>query len=111
MNQHEWTSRVVFSLSALALASALLGAPSLSIAEDAQPPAAVAYKNGTVTGIYETTFQIDHRTFSLTPDAVLLDRHGDPLEPKDLKVDIEVKYHLQKGSTDKIDQMILFLPL
>jgi hypothetical protein len=111
MHRHEWTSRVVFSLSALVLTSALFGVPTRSLAEDGQPPAAVTYKNGTVTGIYETTFQIDHRTYSLTPDAVLLDRHGDPLEPKDLKVDIEVKYHLQKGSTDKIDQMILFLPL
>lgn len=111
MNPYDWTSRIACALGALALASALYSVPSLAIAQDVAPPAAVPYKDGKITGIYETTFQIDHRTYSLVPDAVLLDRHGDPLEPKDLKTDIEVKYHLQKGSTDKIDQMILFLPL
>lgn len=70
----------------------------------------VSYQIGTITGIYETTFQIDQRTYSLTPDAVLLDRHGDELRLSHLRVDIEVKYHLQKDSKDKIDRMILLLP-
>lgn len=70
----------------------------------------VGYQSGTITGIYETTFQIDHRTYCLTPDAVLLDRHGDELRSSHLRVDIEVKYHLQKDSKDKIDRMILLLP-
>jgi hypothetical protein len=77
---------------------------------DQLPAMAVAYQSGTITGIYETTFQIDHKTYSLTPDAVLLDRHGDELKASQLRMDIEVKYHLQKDSKDKIDRMILFLP-
>jgi len=70
----------------------------------------VGYQSGMITGVYETTFQIDHRTYSLTPDAVLLDRHGDELNVGYLRMDIEVKFHLQKDSKDKIDRMILFLP-
>jgi hypothetical protein len=78
---------------------------------DQQPPMmTVGYQSGTITSIYETTFEIDHRTYSLTPDAALLDRHGDELRPSHLRVDIEVKYHLQKDSKDKIDRMILLLP-
>ena len=47
---------------------------------------------------------------SLAPGVVLLDRHGDLLLASDLKVNLEVQYHLLKGSTDKIDQMIVYLP-
>jgi hypothetical protein len=77
-----------------------------------QPVAAMTagYQSGTITGIYETTLQIDHKTYSLTPDVVLLDRHGDELAARHLQVDIEVKYHLEKGSKDRIDRMILLLP-
>lgn len=70
----------------------------------------VGYQSGTITGIYETTFQIDHKTYSLAPDAVLLDRHGDELTAKYLRVDLEVRYHLEKGSQERIDRMILLLP-
>lgn len=74
------------------------------------PLMTVGYQSGTITAIYETNFQIDHRTYSLTPDAVLLDRHDDELNASHLRTDIEVKYHLQKDSKDKIDRMILILP-
>jgi hypothetical protein len=85
--------------------------PVGSSADQGVQGAAVAYREGKVTGLYETTFQIDYRTYSLTPDAAILDRHGDPLTPADFRVDIDVKYHLLKGTTDKIDEIILYLPL
>lgn len=84
--------------------------PGSTQADEQLPMMTVGYQAGTITGIYETTFQIDHRTYSLTPDAVLLDRHGDELNVRYLRVDIEVKYHLQKDSKEKIDRMILLLP-
>ena len=52
---------------------------------------------------------MDGRSGSL-PEALLVDRHGDPLPPTALRVDIDVKYHIQKGTTDKIDWMLLILP-
>ena len=80
-------------------------------AEEPLPLTMVGLRDGKITGIYETTFQIDHKTFSFAPEVVILDRNGDPLSASDMRVDIEVKYHLLKGTTDKIDQIILFLPL
>ena len=88
---------------------AVLGS-SLSFAEEAPVAAVVSYRDGKITGVYETTFQIDHKTFSLAPEVVILDRHNDPLSERDIRVDLDVKYHLLKGTTDKIDQMIVFLP-
>jgi hypothetical protein len=85
-------------------------APGMTRADQQPPVMTVGYQSGTITAIYETNFQIDHRTYSLTPDAVLLDRHGDELDASYLRMDIEVKYHLQKDSKDKIDRMILILP-
>jgi hypothetical protein len=85
--------------------------PSVSFADQPLPQqAVVAYKDGTITGVYEATIQIDHKTYTLAPDVVLLDRHGDELDGRHLRVDIEVKYHLEKGSTDRVDRMILYLP-
>jgi hypothetical protein len=95
----------------LILLIAAVWGPSLSFADQSLPQQmAVAYKDGTITGIYDTTLQIDHKTYTLAPDAVLLDRHGDGLDARHLRVDIEVKYHLEKGTTDRIDRMILYLP-
>lgn len=79
-------------------------------ADEPLPPAAAGYPIGKVTSIYERSFQIDGRTVSLVSEAVLVDRHGDPLKPADLRVDIDVKYHIQKGTTDRIDWMLLLLP-
>jgi hypothetical protein len=78
--------------------------------ESSFPAGMAAYPTGKITSLYETAFQIDGRTVSLVPEAVLVDRHGDPLQPADLRVDIDVKYHIQKGTTDKIDWMLLILP-
>ena len=82
----------------------------VSCADQSVPTMTVGYQDGTITGIYESTFQIDHKTFGFAPEVMILDRHGDPLKTSDLRVDIAVKYHLLKGTADKIDQMILFLP-
>jgi hypothetical protein len=85
--------------------------PSLSFADQSLPQQmAVAYKDGTITGVYETTIEIDHKTYTLAQDVVLLGRRGEEFYPRDLRVDIEVKYHLEKGTTDRIDRMILYLP-
>ncbi|MEQ1793061.1 MAG: hypothetical protein ABL970_02630 [Nitrospira sp.] len=89
---------------------AALVAPSSSYADEPLPAAAASYPTGKITSIHEVTFQIDGRTVSLTPEAVLVDRHGDPLQPTTLRVDIDVKYHIQKGTIDKIDWMLLVLP-
>jgi hypothetical protein len=74
------------------------------------PSITVGYQSGTITAIYQTSFQIDGRTYSLTPDAVILDDSGTQLDAGMLAVTLEVKYHVKKGEADKIDQMILFLP-
>lgn len=79
-------------------------------ADEPLPAAAASYPTGKITSVYERAFQIDGRTVSLTPEAVLVDRHGDPLQPTTIRVDIDVKYHIQKGTTDKIDWMLLILP-
>lgn len=105
------------SLTVLAAASLVtigvllgLGAEAVQADESSFPAGMASYPAGKITSIYETVFQIDGRTVSLVPEAVLVDRHGDPLPPTALRVDIDVKYHIQKGTTDKIDWMLLILP-
>lgn len=84
--------------------------PDSTRADQHLPIMTVAYQSGTITAIYETTFQIDGRTYSLTPDAVILDDLGRQVDAGTLMVDLEVKYHVKNGRNDKIDRMIVFLP-
>lgn len=101
---------------ALALASALAVGLSLSVgAENGQadqllPAMTIGYQSGKITAVYEKTFQIDGRTYSLTPDAVVLDDSGNQADVGMLAVTLEVQYHLKKEQNDKIDRMIVFLP-
>jgi hypothetical protein len=99
-------------IAAFVLAVTLISvwSPTLTFADQPLPAQVVAYRDGKITGVYETTIQIDQKTFSFVPEVVIVDRRGDPLYARDLRVDLEVKYHLLKGTTDKIDQMILYLP-
>ena len=99
----------------LVLALAVLSVMSVGVtlADDQPLPAmTIGYQTGTITAIYEKTFQIDGRTYSLTPDAVILDDSGNKLDAGMLAVTLEVKYHVKKQQTDninKIDRIILFL--
>lgn len=100
---------------ALALASVLAVGLSLGVgAEDGQadqllPAMTVGYQSGKITAVHEKTFQIDGRTYSLTPDAVILDDSGNQLDAGMIVSSLDVKYHVKKDQNDKIDKMILFL--
>ncbi|MDO9118756.1 MAG: hypothetical protein Q7U39_12415 [Nitrospira sp.] len=67
-------------------------------------------QSGSITAIYETAFQIDGRTFRLTPDAVIQNEKGEVMEASSLVVTAEVKYHVKKEQNNQIDRMIVFLP-
>jgi hypothetical protein len=105
-------SRLFVRARIIALAVTVLSVMSVGVtpADDQPLPSmTIGYQNGTITSVYQTSFQIDGRTYSLTPDAVILDDSGKQLDAGMLAVTLEVKYHVKKGETDKIDRMILFL--
>ncbi len=84
--------------------------PAWGGAQSQIPVQNVALQNGTITAVYQTTFQIDGRTFSLAPDAIILNEKGLEAGPDLLVVTAEVKYHVKKEHNDKIDRIIVFLP-
>jgi hypothetical protein len=79
---------------------------------DDQPPQTmtVAYQNGTITAIHEKTLDIDGRTYSVTPDVVMLDDFGRTLDPGRLVVSAEVKFHVKNEQRNMIEKMIVTLP-
>jgi hypothetical protein len=83
----------------------------VTLAEDQPIPSiTVGYQSGTITAIYEKTLDIDGRTYGVTPDVVMLDEHGETLDPARLTVSAEVKFHVTKEQSNKIDKMIVILP-
>ena len=83
----------------------------VTLADDQPLPSmTISYQNGTITAIYEKTLDIDGRNYSLMPDVVMLDEHGEMLDPARLMVTAEVKFHVTKEQSNKIDKMIVILP-
>ena len=83
----------------------------LTLADDQSLPSmTIGYQKGTITAIYEKTLDIDGRTYGLMPDVVMLDEHGETLDPGRLMVTAEVKFHVKKEQSNKIDRMIVTLP-
>jgi hypothetical protein len=106
-------SRLFVRAGIILLAVTVLSVMSVGVtmADDQPLPSMkISYQNGTITAIYENTLDIDGRTYGLTPDVVMLDEHGDMLDPARLMVSAEVKFHVKKEQSNKIDKMIVTLP-
>jgi len=106
-------SRLFLRTGIMLLAVAVLSVVSFSITQaDDQPipSMTVGYQNGTITAIHEKTLDIDGRTYAVVPDAVMLDQHGEAMEPGRLMVSAEVKFHVMKEQSNMIDKMIVTLP-
>jgi hypothetical protein len=108
-----WHSRLFVRAGIVVLAVTVLSVMNVGVtpADDQPLPSmTISYQNGTITAIYENTLDIDGRTYGLTPDVVMLDEHGDMLDPARLLVSAEVKFHVKKEQSNKIDKMIVILP-
>jgi hypothetical protein len=85
--------------------------PGLSFADDQPIPSITAgYQSGTITAIHENTLDIDGRAYSVVPDVIVLDEHGDPLDLARVMVTAEVKFHVTKEQRNMIDKMIVSNP-
>ena len=112
-SQMSGQSRLFIRARIIALAVTILSVMSVGItlADDQPLPSMmIAYQNGTITAIYEKTLDIDGRTYGLMPDVVMLDEHGEMFDPARLMVSAEVKFHVKKEQSNKIDKMIVTLP-
>lgn len=88
----------------------VLTAPTISLADQQLPTMTVGLQTGMITAVYQTTFQIDGRTYSFTPDAEVFDDRGNQLDVGAIRADVEAKFHVKKDQIDKIDKLILVLP-
>ena len=104
-----WLGRIGIMLLSLTVLS-VVNVSVTQAEEQPLPTMAVGYQSGKITAVYQTTFQIDGRTYSLTPDAVLLDDSGNEIDAGYIGVQIDAKFHVKKDQNDKIDKMILSLP-
>ena len=97
----------------MVLAVAILFVMNVGVAPaDDQPIASmtIGYQDGTITAIHEKTLDINGRTYGLMPEVVILTDRGRILSPSDLVLTAEVKFHVTKEDSKKIDKMIVTLP-
>ena len=97
----------------MALAVTIFSVMAVGVAQaddQSLPSMTIGYQKGTITAIHEKTLDIDGRTYGVMPDVVMLDEHGDKLDPGRLMVTAEVKFHVKKEQSNMIDKMIVTLP-
>jgi hypothetical protein len=95
----------------LALTTLSVMSAGVALADDQSLPSmTVGYQNGTITAIYEKTLDIDGRTYGLMPEVVILNQRGRTMEPRDLVVSADVKFHVTNDDNNKIDKMIVTFP-
>ena len=112
-SQMGWRSRLFGRGGIMALAMTVLSVMNVGITpadEQPIPSMTVGYQTGTITAINENTLEIDGRTYGLMSDVVMLDEHGDMVDLVRLMVSAEVKFHVKKEQSNKIDKMIVTLP-
>jgi hypothetical protein len=112
-SQMNGQSRLFVRARIMVLAVTVLSVVSVGVtlADDQPLPSmTISFQNGTITAIYENTLDIDGRTYGLMPDVVMLDEHGETLDPARLMVSAEVKFHVMKEQSNKIDKIIVTLP-
>lgn len=101
---HAWI--MVLVVAALTMTSA-----GVTLADDQSIPSmTTGYQNGMITAIREKTLDIDGRTYGLIQEVVILSQTGSVMEPRDLVVFAEVKFHVTKEDNNKIDKLIVTLP-
>ena len=109
----EGQGRLALRVGIMLLAVGVLSVVSFSITQaDDQPipSMTINYQNGTITAIHEKALDIDGRTYAVMPETVMLDQHGEAMEPGRLMVSAEVKFHVKKEQSNMIDKMIVTLP-
>ena len=105
----QWSLRAGIMM--LAVTATSVVTVGISLADDQSLPSmTIGLQRGAITAIYERTLDIDGRTYSVTPDVVMLDEHGRVLDPGRLVVTAEVKFHVKKEQSNIIDKMIVTLP-
>jgi hypothetical protein len=90
--------------------SSVMGIGVAQAEDQPLPSMTIGYQTGAITSIYEKSLAIDGRTYGLMPDVVILNERGRIMDPRDLVVTAEVKFHVRKDLGDKIDKMIVRLP-
>ena len=106
-------SRLLRRAGIMALAVTVFSVMAVGVAQaddQSLPSMTIGYQKGAITAIYEKTLGIDGRTYGVMPDVVMLDEHGETMDPGRLRVTAEVKFHVKKEQSDMIDKMIVTLP-
>lgn len=112
-NQMGGHRRLFVRAGIMVLAVAILFVMNVGVTPaDDQPIASmtIGYQDGTITAIHEKTLDINGRAYGLMPDVVILTERGKTMDPRDLVVTAEVKFHVMKEEGNKIDKMIVTLP-
>lgn len=93
--------------------SSVMGIGVTQAEDQPLPSMTIGYQTGEITSIYERSLAIDGRNYGVMPDVLILNERGRMMIPSDLVVSAEVKFHLKKDPSDKmdkIDKMIVRLP-
>ncbi len=65
---------------------------------------------GVVTSAEQHSLFINGKQYTVDPEVEIRDQEDNVLQPDVIKRDHEVKFHLKKGDSNKIDFVIVYMP-
>ena len=65
---------------------------------------------GVVTSVEQQSINISGKMYTVDHEIQIRDQEDNVLQPEVIKRDHEVKFHLKKGESNKIDFMIVYMP-
>ncbi len=71
---------------------------------------ASAMQSGVVTSIEQRSLFISGKMYTVDPELQIRDQEDNVLQPEVVKIGHEVKFHLKKGESNKIDFLVVYMP-
>lgn len=65
---------------------------------------------GVVTSVEQQSINISGKLYTVAPEIQIRDQEDNVLQPEVVQIGHEVKFHLKKGESNKIDFMIVYMP-
>lgn len=102
--------RMCLYVMALMLAIVSGYAPLVRALDPMPPHVASALQSGVVTSIEQQSLFINGKMYTVDPEIQIRDQEDNVLQPEVVKIGHEVKFHLRKGESNKIDFLIVYMP-
>lgn len=110
LRRQTWRWLAVWGLMVFGVSSCLVSPPGPAQADPIPLSVMAGLQTGTITAIHQQTISISGKEYGLDAEVELRDQEDNHLELSAIRPNLEVRFHVKKSESAKIDVMIVFMP-